>query len=143
MKNCNHSFSCKDSLFSLGNYVWDEKWPSFIIPSLIWKLSIVTPFEPDKFLSISRPKITLHTGGQRQREIFSQDHEWSNAWCWKANVREIESRKILNSSLWKKYKWAKAKQNAERGTKEKWNEKKPKEKWVKMKMKRSNEGRPK
>ena len=28
-------FSCKDSLFSLGNYVWDEKWPSFNILSLI------------------------------------------------------------------------------------------------------------
>ena len=28
-------FSYKDSLFSLGNYVWDEKWPSFIILSLI------------------------------------------------------------------------------------------------------------
>ena len=42
-------FSCKESLFSLGNYVWDEKWPSFIIPSLIEKLSIVTPFEPDNF----------------------------------------------------------------------------------------------
>ena len=27
--------SCKESLFSLGNYVWDEKWPSFIILSLI------------------------------------------------------------------------------------------------------------
>ena len=27
--------SCKESLFNLGNYVWDEKWPSFIILSLI------------------------------------------------------------------------------------------------------------
>ena len=30
-------FSRKESLFSLGNYVWDEKWPSFIILSLIKK----------------------------------------------------------------------------------------------------------
>ena len=70
--NTNHFPFCKELLFSLGNYVWDEKWPSFIIPSLIWKLSIVTPFEPDKFSSISRSRITLHTGGQRQREIFSR-----------------------------------------------------------------------
>ena len=28
-------FSCKESLFSSGDYVWDEKWPFFIIPSLI------------------------------------------------------------------------------------------------------------
>ena len=28
-------FSCKESLFSLGNYVWNEKWPSFIILSLM------------------------------------------------------------------------------------------------------------
>ena len=41
--------SCKESLFSLGDYVWDEKWPSFITPSLIEKLSIVIPFEPDNF----------------------------------------------------------------------------------------------
>ena len=44
--------SCKDLLFSLGNYVWDEK------------LSIVTPFEPDKFPFTSRPRITLHIGGK-------------------------------------------------------------------------------
>ena len=32
----NKSFvSCKELLFSLGNYVWDEKWPSFIILSMI------------------------------------------------------------------------------------------------------------
>ena len=41
--------SCKESLFSLGNYVWNEKLSSFIIPSLIEKLSIVTLFEPDNF----------------------------------------------------------------------------------------------
>ena len=28
-------FSCKELLFSLSNYIWDEKWPSFTIPSLI------------------------------------------------------------------------------------------------------------
>ena len=52
-ENCihtNHFFSSyKESLFSLGDYVWDEKWPSFITPSLIEKLSIVTPFELDNF----------------------------------------------------------------------------------------------
>ena len=34
-KNTNHSFSCKDLLFSLGNYIWNEKWPSFTILSLM------------------------------------------------------------------------------------------------------------
>ena len=34
----------------------------------IEKLSIVTPFKPDKFLSISQPRITLYIGGQRRRE---------------------------------------------------------------------------
>ena len=63
-----HSFfSYKELLFSLGNYVWDEKWPFFIIPSLTWKLSIVTPFEPDEVPSLSRPKITLHTGANSSR----------------------------------------------------------------------------
>ena len=79
MKNCintNHFFPCKESLFSLGNYVWDEKWSSFIIPSLIWKLSIVTPFEPNKFLLIPWPRITLHTGGQVLKKRWnSEDHE--------------------------------------------------------------------
>ena len=28
-------FSCKELLFSLGNCVWNEKWPSFTIPSLM------------------------------------------------------------------------------------------------------------
>ena len=28
-------FSCKELLFSLGNYIWGEKWPSFIILPLI------------------------------------------------------------------------------------------------------------
>ena len=28
-------FSYKELLFSLGNYIWDEKWPSFTIPSLM------------------------------------------------------------------------------------------------------------
>ena len=38
MKNCkntNHSFFCKGLLLSLGNCVWNEKWPSFTIPSLM------------------------------------------------------------------------------------------------------------
>ena len=43
-------FSYKELLFSLGNYVWDEKRPSFIIPSLIEKLSDSLPFEPNNFL---------------------------------------------------------------------------------------------
>ena len=34
MKNC-YLFPRQELLFSLGNYVWDEKWSSFIIPSLI------------------------------------------------------------------------------------------------------------
>ena len=38
----------------------------------IEKLSIVTPFEPNKFPSISWPRITLRIGGQRRRKIFSQ-----------------------------------------------------------------------
>ena len=38
----------------------------------IEKLSIVTPFKLDKFPSISRPRITLHIEGQRQREISSR-----------------------------------------------------------------------
>ena len=38
----------------------------------IEKLSIVTPFEPDKFPSISRPRITPHMRGQKRREISSR-----------------------------------------------------------------------
>ena len=34
-KNINHFFSCKELLFSLGNYIWNEKWPSFTVPSLM------------------------------------------------------------------------------------------------------------
>ena len=30
-KNTNNFFFCKELLFSLGNCVWNEKWPSFII----------------------------------------------------------------------------------------------------------------
>ena len=33
-KNCN-LFPLQELFFSLGNYIWDQKWPSFIIPSLI------------------------------------------------------------------------------------------------------------
>ena len=29
------SFSCKELFFSLGNHIWNEKWPSFTIPSLM------------------------------------------------------------------------------------------------------------
>ena len=48
-KNTNHFFSYKELFVSLGNCVWNEKWSSFIIPSLIEKLSIITPFKPDNF----------------------------------------------------------------------------------------------
>ena len=66
----NMFFSYKKLLFGLGNYVWNEKWPSFIIPSLIWKLSIVTPFEPNKFPSISRPRITPTLGAKEKKDIL-------------------------------------------------------------------------
>ena len=92
-------FSCKELLFSLDNYVWDEKWPSFITPSLISKLSIVTLFEPDKFPSLSRPKITPHTERQRQRKIFSKNYKRSNAWYWKANVRNWSSKRCWVHSM--------------------------------------------
>ena len=100
--------SCKESPFSLGNYAWDEKWPSFIIPSLIKNLSIVTPFEPDKFPSISRSRTTLHIGG-KGKEKSSLELKRSNAWCWKANVKKWSSKGVELTPL-KEYKWAKAKQ---------------------------------
>ena len=43
-------FSCKELLFSLGDCVWNEKWPSFIILHWCRKLSDSLPFEPDNFL---------------------------------------------------------------------------------------------
>ena len=39
IKKAKKKFSCKDSLFNLGNYVWDEKWQSFII--LHWYRKII------------------------------------------------------------------------------------------------------
>ena len=91
MKNCihmNHFFSsCKESLFSLGNYVWDEKLPSFIIPSLMEKLSIVTLFEPDNFSFNNPTKDHPLHWGQRQRKISLKDYKRLNAWCWKKNLR--------------------------------------------------------
>ena len=89
MKNCkntNHFFSCKELLFNLGNCVWNEKWPSFIILHWCRKLSIVTPFEPDDFLSITRPRIILHTRGKGKRYSL-RDYKCVNARCWKANLR--------------------------------------------------------
>ena len=41
-------FSSKESLFSLGNYVWDEKWSSFIIPPLCKTLVFVKSYMASK-----------------------------------------------------------------------------------------------
>ena len=51
-KNCNkHNsfFSYKELLFSLADYVWDEKWQSFIIPSRIENYLIVSPLSLRNF----------------------------------------------------------------------------------------------
>ena len=95
-------FSYKESLFSLGNYVWDEKWPSFIIPPLIWKLSIVTPFELDKFHLYPNQGSPSTLGGKGEekakRNIFS-GYKRLNAWCWKANVRNWSSKRCWVHSM--------------------------------------------
>ena len=41
-------FSYKDSLFGLGNYVWDKKWSSYIIPPLCKTLVFVKSYMASK-----------------------------------------------------------------------------------------------
>ena len=99
MKNYNF-FSCKDSLFSLGNYVWDEKFPFFNHPVIdIEKLSIVTSFEPDKFLFISRPRITFHIGGQKRREISYRAISDQMPDVGRQIWEKMEFQKLLSSPL--------------------------------------------
>ena len=61
-------FSCKDLLFNLGNRVWNEKWPSFIIPSLIKKFINSLPFEPDNFLLYLNQGSTSTPGGKGEEK---------------------------------------------------------------------------
>ena len=100
--------SCKELLFSLGNYVWDEKWPYFIILSLIWKLSIVTLLSLINFLLYPNQESPSTLGG-KGKEKFSLKLKRSNTWCWKANVKKWSSKGVELAPL-KEYKWAKAKQ---------------------------------
>ena len=109
----------------------------------IEKLSIVTPFELDKFLSISRPRITLHTRGQRRREISSraisdQMHDverqmWGKMEFQKllsSPIREIwvskSKGKMLEREPQKKIcveeKWIEKKPRGKNGLKWKWRE---------------------
>ena len=70
MKNCkntNHFSSCKELLFSLGDCVWNEKWPSFIILHWYRKLSDSLPFEPDNFSFNNPTEDHPHTGGQKEK----------------------------------------------------------------------------
>ena len=65
----------------------------------IEKLSIVTPFEPDKFPSISRPRITLHIGGQRRREISSRAISDQMPDAGRQIWEKMEFQKLLSSPL--------------------------------------------
>ena len=62
----------KELLFSLNNYVWDEKWSFFSILSLIENYPIAIPFELDDFPSNPWPRITLYTRGKILRRITSK-----------------------------------------------------------------------
>ena len=68
-------------------------------PSTYRKIIHSPLFEPDKFLSISQPRITLHIGGQRRRKISSRviSDQMTNA------IRQMwgkmEFQKWLSSSL--------------------------------------------
>ena len=111
----------------------------------IEKLSIVTPFEPDKFSSISRPRITLHIGGQRRRKIFSQSISDQMPDAGRKILKKWSSKSCLSSPLqeiWvSKSKVKMLESEPQKNVKEKWIEKKKKR--VEMKMKRNKEGRSK
>ena len=63
----------------------------------IEKLSIVTPFEPDKFPSMSQPRITFHTRGQSRREISSQVINDQMPEAGRQIWEKMEFRKLLSS----------------------------------------------
>ena len=100
----------------------------------IEKLSIVTPFEPDKFPFISRPRITLHTKGQRRREIssraISNQMPDTGRQMWEKN----KVSKVVKLTLSRNMSKQKQNENAGKGTQKKfgkkprgkigWNEKK-------------------
>ena len=98
----------------------------------IEKLSIVTPFEPDKFPFISRPRITLHIGGQRQREISFQaiSNQMINAG--RQMWGKMEFQKLLSSPLqeiWvSKSKVKLLEREHKKNVEEKWIKKKPRRK---------------
>ena len=87
-------FSYKELLFNLGNYVWDEKWPSFITLSLIEKLSIITPFEPDNF-SFNNPTKDhpLYWGAKKKDFLRSLNNQMPDVGrqIWKIRVsKDVE-----------------------------------------------------
>ena len=81
------------------------------------------------------------TLGGKSKRYSLKDYKRPNAWCWKANVKKMEFRKMLSSPHGKKIKWARTKQKRWkkelRELKKKWwkmrDEWKDNEKWSFMK----------
>ena len=110
------------------------RWETTIFhhPITYRKLSIVTSFEPDKFPSISRPRITLHIEGQKRREISSRAISDQMPDVGRQIWKKMKFQKQLSSPLreiWvSKSKTKMMEKKPQKNVKEKWIERKPREK---------------